>query len=147
MRGRCWTLFSQKIIDNNRIAVFSKSYCPYCAKTKSLLKSKYGDVEAEIVECVLYHLPNSTLSELNDHIDLTSATMVLPSRNILGTKQARGLFRTSSLVRHVRRVFPESYLMISFSQARSTSEVCCYCFSNRTGSLLNVLQATVIFRR
>jgi glutaredoxin 3 len=27
-------------IKNNKIAVFSKSYCPYCIKAKNLLKSK-----------------------------------------------------------------------------------------------------------
>lgn len=28
---------AQGIIDDNAVAVFSKSYCPYCASTKSLL--------------------------------------------------------------------------------------------------------------
>jgi len=28
---------AQKIIDENAVAVFSKSYCPYCKATKSLL--------------------------------------------------------------------------------------------------------------
>ncbi|KAK3070776.1 Glutaredoxin [Teratosphaeriaceae sp. CCFEE 6253] len=28
---------AQDIIDNNAVAVFSKSYCPYCKATKSLL--------------------------------------------------------------------------------------------------------------
>ncbi|CAK1355303.1 Glutaredoxin [Cercospora beticola] len=28
---------AQEIIDNNAVAVFSKSYCPYCKATKSLL--------------------------------------------------------------------------------------------------------------
>merc|ERR1711941_110788 len=28
---------AQDIIDNNSVAVFSKSYCPYCKATKSLL--------------------------------------------------------------------------------------------------------------
>ncbi|KAH6658224.1 putative glutaredoxin [Truncatella angustata] len=30
---------AQKIIDDNAVAVFSKSYCPYCSATKSLLSS------------------------------------------------------------------------------------------------------------
>lgn len=29
----------QSIIDSNAVVVFSKSYCPYCTKTKSLLTS------------------------------------------------------------------------------------------------------------
>lgn len=29
----------QKYIDENRVVVFSKSYCPYCRQTKSLLSS------------------------------------------------------------------------------------------------------------
>ncbi|GAB7353034.1 hypothetical protein MBLNU459_g3590t1 [Dothideomycetes sp. NU459] len=32
---------AQDIIDNNAVAVFSKSYCPYCKATKELL-SKLG---------------------------------------------------------------------------------------------------------
>ena len=27
-----------KAIENNKVMVFSKTYCPYCAKTKSTLK-------------------------------------------------------------------------------------------------------------
>jgi len=31
---------AQKIIDDNKVVVFSKSYCPYCRSTKSLLDEK-----------------------------------------------------------------------------------------------------------
>jgi len=31
---------AQEIIDNNAVAVFSKSYCPYCKATKSLLSEQ-----------------------------------------------------------------------------------------------------------
>ncbi|KJY00445.1 glutaredoxin like protein [Zymoseptoria brevis] len=31
---------AQDIIDNNAVAVFSKSYCPYCKATKSLLSEQ-----------------------------------------------------------------------------------------------------------
>jgi thiol-disulfide isomerase/thioredoxin len=30
---------AQGIIDDNKVVVFSKSYCPYCKSTKSLLSS------------------------------------------------------------------------------------------------------------
>lgn len=30
---------AQKIIDENAVAVFSKSYCPYCVATKATLSS------------------------------------------------------------------------------------------------------------
>lgn len=33
---------AQKIIDENAVAVFSKSYCPYCRATKSLLSEKHA---------------------------------------------------------------------------------------------------------
>ncbi|KAK3723573.1 Glutaredoxin [Vermiconidia calcicola] len=39
---------AQDIIDNNAVAVFSKSYCPYCKSTKSLL-SEMG-VKPYIIE-------------------------------------------------------------------------------------------------
>ncbi|KAH8652098.1 putative glutaredoxin Grx1 [Xylariales sp. PMI_506] len=41
---------AQKIIDENAVAVFSKSYCPYCKATKSLLSSldaKYYAIELD----------------------------------------------------------------------------------------------------
>ena len=31
---------AQKIIDENNVVVFSKSYCPYCKSTKALLSEK-----------------------------------------------------------------------------------------------------------
>lgn len=39
---------AQDIIDNNAVAVFSKSYCPYCKSTKALL-SEMG-VKPYIIE-------------------------------------------------------------------------------------------------
>jgi glutaredoxin 3 len=31
---------AQKIVDENAVVVFSKSYCPYCKATKALLNQK-----------------------------------------------------------------------------------------------------------
>lgn len=33
---------AQQIIDENAVVVFSKSYCPYCRATKSLLNDKHA---------------------------------------------------------------------------------------------------------
>jgi len=33
---------AQKIIDENSVVVFSKSYCPYCRASKSLLNEKHA---------------------------------------------------------------------------------------------------------
>ncbi|RMZ77363.1 hypothetical protein DV737_g4421, partial [Chaetothyriales sp. CBS 132003] len=33
---------AQKIIDENAVVVFSKSYCPYCRATKALLNEKHA---------------------------------------------------------------------------------------------------------
>ncbi|KAH6681891.1 putative glutaredoxin [Halenospora varia] len=44
---------AQKIIDENAVAVFSKSYCPYCRATKSLLDNlgaKYYSIELDQVD-------------------------------------------------------------------------------------------------
>ena len=43
---------AQQIIDENPVVVFSKSYCPYCKATKSLLnekKAKYFLMELDQV--------------------------------------------------------------------------------------------------
>ncbi|OJD32073.1 glutaredoxin [Diplodia corticola] len=44
---------AQGIIDDNAVAVFSKSYCPYCRATKSLLSeqgAKYFAIELDQVD-------------------------------------------------------------------------------------------------
>jgi len=43
---------AQGIIDDNTVAVFSKSYCPYCKATKSLLTelgAKFYTIELDQV--------------------------------------------------------------------------------------------------
>ena len=51
---------AQKLIDDNAVVVFSKSYCPYCKATKNLLnekKAKYEVLELDqICESELLHL-------------------------------------------------------------------------------------------
>ncbi|THH02808.1 hypothetical protein EW145_g6704 [Phellinidium pouzarii] len=42
--------FVNNVIESNRIAVFSKSYCPYCRNAKSLLHDTYGGVPATVLE-------------------------------------------------------------------------------------------------
>ncbi|KAK8054711.1 hypothetical protein PG994_009778 [Apiospora phragmitis] len=37
---------AQSIIDGNAVAVFSKSYCPYCNQTKKLLRDNNADFYA-----------------------------------------------------------------------------------------------------
>ncbi|KAH8778222.1 putative glutaredoxin Grx1 [Hyaloscypha finlandica] len=44
---------AEQIIDENAVAVFSKSYCPYCRATKSLLTemgAKYYTIELDQVD-------------------------------------------------------------------------------------------------
>jgi glutaredoxin 3 len=44
---------AQSIIDDNAVAVFSKSYCPFCKATKSLLSelgAKYYSIELDQVD-------------------------------------------------------------------------------------------------
>jgi len=44
---------AQNIIDENAVAVFSKSYCPYCKATKALLSelgAKYYAIELDQVD-------------------------------------------------------------------------------------------------
>jgi len=44
---------TQEIIDSNAVAIFSKSYCPYCKATKALLSqlgAKYYAIELDQVD-------------------------------------------------------------------------------------------------
>ncbi|KAI0361135.1 glutaredoxin [Trametes cingulata] len=40
----------ENTIAENKIAIFSKSYCPYCRRAKSLLTAKFPDVPTKILE-------------------------------------------------------------------------------------------------
>ncbi|TBU34464.1 glutaredoxin [Dichomitus squalens] len=37
-------------IAENKIVIFSKTWCPYCKRAKALLTSKFPDVQTKIVE-------------------------------------------------------------------------------------------------
>jgi len=41
---------AQSIIDGNPVVVFSKSYCPYCRATKTLLNEKLGSDKYFLME-------------------------------------------------------------------------------------------------
>ncbi|KAI4156744.1 MAG: hypothetical protein LQ340_000001 [Diploschistes diacapsis] len=62
---------AQKIIDDNPVAVFSKSYCPYCRATKQLL-SEMG-AKYEVVEL-------DQIGALNDGQALQSALAEMSSQ-------------------------------------------------------------------
>lgn len=55
-------MISQAAIANNTITIFSKTYCPYCRRAKSLFASEFPDVKTEILEYVanVYLLCNSS---------------------------------------------------------------------------------------
>ncbi|PAV22842.1 glutaredoxin [Pyrrhoderma noxium] len=56
----------EDLIANNRIAVFSKSWCPYCKRAKALLANNYADVPAEVIE--IDGLGDSKCSEIQDYL-------------------------------------------------------------------------------
>lgn len=41
---------SQAAISDNKVAIFSKSYCPYCRKAKALFKDEFPDLETTVYE-------------------------------------------------------------------------------------------------
>lgn len=46
------TLPLQQTIAQNRVVIFSKSYCPYCTRAKDLFATAFPDVEVNVLECV-----------------------------------------------------------------------------------------------
>lgn len=61
---------TQDTIANHKVAIFSKSYCPYCKKTKELIKSLVPEGDVEIVECVPVRIPFVAVSTWTDmHFD------------------------------------------------------------------------------
>ncbi|KAI6024346.1 thioredoxin-like protein [Pisolithus marmoratus] len=42
--------FVEDTINNNKVVIFSKSYCPYCAETKQLFQSRFPGVQVKVIE-------------------------------------------------------------------------------------------------
>ena len=42
----------QSTIADNKVVLFSKSYCPYCRRAKSLFASEFPNTEVTVVEYV-----------------------------------------------------------------------------------------------
>ncbi|KAK0475073.1 glutaredoxin [Armillaria novae-zelandiae] len=42
--------FVEETISSHKIAVFSKSYCPYCRRAKTMFKDNYPDADIDIIE-------------------------------------------------------------------------------------------------
>lgn len=84
----------------DKIAIFSKSYCPYCAKAKSLLKSYPGVKEAEVK--ILEYVSPSILEVDSLSYNLAGSTIwaqkVPTSKLTLLKKRSRGLFLIFSSV-------------------------------------------------
>ncbi|KAG6845563.1 hypothetical protein H0H87_007241 [Tephrocybe sp. NHM501043] len=45
-----WPLTGQTAINDNKVTIFSKSYCPYCKKAKALFAKEFPDVETNVLE-------------------------------------------------------------------------------------------------
>lgn len=56
----------QKKIADNKIVVFSKSYCPFCSETKGYFTSRYPLETVEVVECVRPPPSQSTFCFLDE---------------------------------------------------------------------------------
>ncbi|KAF4965474.1 hypothetical protein FZEAL_10754 [Fusarium zealandicum] len=64
---------AQQLIDDNAVVVFSKSYCPYCSQTKSIL-------DGLDVEYVVYELDReSDGSDLQDALEEISRQRTVPN--------------------------------------------------------------------
>ncbi|CDO73174.1 hypothetical protein BN946_scf185007.g229 [Trametes cinnabarina] len=65
----------EKTIAENKIAIFSKSYCPYCKRAKALLTSKFPNVSTKILE--LDEIPEG--SEIQDYLTEKTGQRTVPN--------------------------------------------------------------------
>ncbi|KAH9897957.1 glutaredoxin [Cubamyces lactineus] len=65
----------ENTIAENRIAIFSKSYCPYCKRAKALLTSKFPDVPTKILE--LDQMDDG--SEIQDYLQEKTGQRTVPN--------------------------------------------------------------------
>ncbi|KAI0660517.1 glutaredoxin [Cubamyces menziesii] len=65
----------ENTIADNKIAIFSKSYCPYCRRAKALLTSKFPDVPTKILE--LDQMDDG--SEIQDYLQEKTGQRTVPN--------------------------------------------------------------------
>ncbi len=86
--------FVDKIVAKNAVAVFSKTYCPYCVKAKNVL-SKYDIKNIQIVE--LDELDDSSqVDVIQDYLHKITGARTVP-RVFIGGKCIGGGDDTASL--------------------------------------------------
>lgn len=69
---------TQDAIKDNKVAIFSKSYCPYCRSVKQLFASEFPDVKPTVYEYApstieerdLADLPSCRLDERDDGAEI-----------------------------------------------------------------------------
>ncbi|KAI0815368.1 glutaredoxin, partial [Irpex lacteus] len=68
-------------IAGNTITIFSKTYCPYCKRAKSLLTSEFPSVKTEILECVILVLLNPLCygSSIQDYLAQKTGQRSVPN--------------------------------------------------------------------
>ena len=97
---------TQTAIAGSTITIFSKTWCPYCKRAKSLLTTEFPDVKTEIVEYVPVRsraLIDSVVPQRPIFlIDSTHSTTALKSRTTCTRRQDSAPFPTSSSVRALR---------------------------------------------
>ncbi|KAF4901995.1 Glutaredoxin [Colletotrichum fructicola] len=86
----------QSIIDENKVVVFSKSYCPYCRQTKSTLDELNADYK--VVELDL--LPDG--GEIQDVLEQISGQRTVPNsyiaqKHVGGNSDIQGLRKGNKL--------------------------------------------------
>ncbi|KAJ6441311.1 glutaredoxin Grx1 [Purpureocillium lavendulum] len=90
------TAKAQKLIDENAVIVFSKSYCPYCRATKQTLSSL--DAEYKAIE-----LDNeSDGSDLQDALEQITGQRTVPNvfidhKHIGGNSDVQALLKSGEL--------------------------------------------------
>jgi len=71
-------------IANNKIVVFSKTYCPYCAKTKQYFATKYPQEPVEVVELDIHDDGSAIQDYLKDMTGARSVPRTFINGSIVG---------------------------------------------------------------
>ncbi|KAH8835120.1 thioredoxin-like protein [Flagelloscypha sp. PMI_526] len=94
--------FVDTAIAEHKVAIFSKSYCPYCKRTKALFADKFADSEPFIVELDHREDGDDIQSYIKDKFSHRTVPAVFVGQELIGgNDDTQAAFRSGVLEKKI----------------------------------------------